>query len=385
MPLFDLTLIPFIWTETQDSSIVDLIAAMAADPQNHDLLEDTRTLLPVGGLEATASRTRAQHEQTTPSHSSTRPRQFGPMEGGAGHYMGMMSSPVTGAAGVAPVPDWSSLAAPSGSIIAHELGHNMNLRHAPCGGAFNHDPSFPYPDGSIGSWGYDFRDGGRTGPAFHGGSDVLLPTAMDQRLQLHERASLSPVRRRGTGNCGRGGRSDQVAPSLGRRRRGRRTLPGARVRGRRPGRPSRFCGRIPSSRTHRRLAANSSRSASPRPRRRTATGLPHSSSYSRCSPGGRAGSPASRSPDPAVPVTLDGKSDRPMAILRNPRNGQVRGILRDVPHPAPAAWDAVRASDRARIGHARSPYLAGTVRDAPARGWTWRRRHRARVTGRESA
>ena len=32
---------------------------------------------------------------------------------------------------------------------------------------------------------------------------------------------------------------------------------------------------------------------------------------------------------PGGAVTLDGDSDSPMAILRNPRTGQVRGILRD--------------------------------------------------------
>ena len=34
---------------------------------------------------------------------------------------------------------------------------------------------------------------------------------------------------------------------------------------------------------------------------------------------------------PGGSITMDGESDRPMAILHNPRNGQVRGILRDLP------------------------------------------------------
>lgn len=50
----------------------------------------------------------------------------------------------------------SSFSQPSLGIIAHELGHNLNLRHAPCGGAAGPDPEYPYPDGSIGTWGYDF-------------------------------------------------------------------------------------------------------------------------------------------------------------------------------------------------------------------------------------
>ena len=41
---------------------------------------------------------------------------------------------------------------------------------------------------------------------------------------------------------------------------------------------------------------------------------------------------------PGGSFTLDGESDLPMAILRNPRTGQVRGILRNLPQAdAPAA------------------------------------------------
>ena len=44
--------------------------------------------------------------------------------------------------------------------FAHEVGHNMNLLHAPCGGARGStDPGFPYSDARIGVWGYDFATG----------------------------------------------------------------------------------------------------------------------------------------------------------------------------------------------------------------------------------
>jgi len=48
-----------------------------------------------------------------------------------------------------------SVGLPSAGIYAHELGHNQNLSHAPCGGAGGPDPDFPEDDGSIGIWGYD--------------------------------------------------------------------------------------------------------------------------------------------------------------------------------------------------------------------------------------
>ena len=160
MPLFDLTLIPFVWSQTQDSSIVDLIGAMAADPENHEMLEETRTLLPVGDLAVT------EHEPVLSSSNNAfdlraNVQAIRTMEGKTGHYMGMMPSPVMGAAGVAFIGTRVSFSIPSATTIAHELGHNMSLYHAPCGGAGGPDSSYPYPDGSIGTWGYDFRDGGR--------------------------------------------------------------------------------------------------------------------------------------------------------------------------------------------------------------------------------
>jgi hypothetical protein len=42
-------------------------------------------------------------------------------------------------------------------ILAHELGHCLNRRHAPCGGAKGADPEYPYPLGIIGSPGLDVQ------------------------------------------------------------------------------------------------------------------------------------------------------------------------------------------------------------------------------------
>jgi len=42
---------------------------------------------------------------------------------------------------------------------AHEVGHQHGRTHAPCGNAANIDMNYPYPDGSIGEWGYDIVSG----------------------------------------------------------------------------------------------------------------------------------------------------------------------------------------------------------------------------------
>ncbi len=64
---------------------------------------------------------------------------------------------------------WVGDAAAAGSLnlktIAHELGHNFGQYHAPCGGPSGVDANYPYPDGSIGSWGIDPRTNTLVDPA----------------------------------------------------------------------------------------------------------------------------------------------------------------------------------------------------------------------------
>ena len=158
MPPMDLTLIPFLWTEDPNSTIIGTVRAMAADPENHALLWDTRTLLPVNELRVTA------HEPVLSSTDNPwrlfhQTEAIRALEGGEGHYMGMLAGEGIDPEGLGHTPGAVSFSAPNASVIAHELGHNMSLRHARCGGPSSFDPSFPQIDGSIGAWGYDFRGG----------------------------------------------------------------------------------------------------------------------------------------------------------------------------------------------------------------------------------
>ena len=173
MPVLDLTLIPFLWMTDPDSAILELTAGMAADPDGHELLAATRTLLPVGDLDVTA------HDPVLTSSNDMydvfrETNAMRALEAGSGHWVGMMSGQVTGAYGLAYTPGRVITAVPRSSTIAHELGHNMYLSHAPCGGSGSADPAFPYRDGRSGVWGYDHTlllpildpgfDGGRLVP-----------------------------------------------------------------------------------------------------------------------------------------------------------------------------------------------------------------------------
>ena len=336
IPPLDLTVIPFVWTETHDSSIVDLVEAMAGDPENHKMLGDARTLLPIGALAVTA------HEPVLSSTNSafTLVSQTGAirvMEGGTGHYMGMMSPPVTGASG------WASgtrvnFSVPDPLIIAHELGHNMSLAHAPCGRAGGPDPSYPYSDGSIGAWGYDFHGGRLVHPStldlmsycgpLQWISDYHFTNAL--RFRLHNEGSAAAAVSASTpslllwGGVG----ADSVpylepsfvidAPTA---------LPDSagehRITGRTAGGGQLFSLSFTMPETVDGDGSSSFAFALP-----VRAGWEGSlATITLSGPGGN--------------VTLDGDSDIPMAILRNPRTGQVRGILREPSLVAEVAADAV--------------------------------------------
>ncbi len=164
MPVFRLTLIPFLLEVAPDSSVLAITRAMADDPVNHVLLGKTRTLLPVGDMEVVL------HDPVVIS-SSVSERVLAEtelirvMEAGTGHYLGTMTGRVADHHGRAYQDGRSTFSvvdrgARSEFVIAHELGHNMGLRHPPGCRAGSPDNAFPHSGGSIGAWGYDFRFGG---------------------------------------------------------------------------------------------------------------------------------------------------------------------------------------------------------------------------------
>ena len=151
-----LALVPFLYEFDPDSSILETTAGMAEDPDGHPMLAETRAFLPVGGWDI---------ELHDPVVSSTddgftilrETEAIRIMEGRPGYWLSMLAPVRTfGLFGVAyDIPSWTSFSIPVPATVAHELGHNMGLWHAPCGGAGGPDPLYPHDWGTIGSWGYD--------------------------------------------------------------------------------------------------------------------------------------------------------------------------------------------------------------------------------------
>ena len=152
VPPFELTLVPFLWIENPDRSILTEVEVLTSES---DLFRPTRDVLPIRDFALNL------HE---PEWVSVEPVQenidelyrytqmIRTMEGSTGHYLGILNlggglGETPGTASVASLVDW---------VIAHELGHNLSLIHAPCGTPG--DTEYPYPSASIGAWGYDLFD-----------------------------------------------------------------------------------------------------------------------------------------------------------------------------------------------------------------------------------
>ncbi len=357
VPRLDLTLVPFVWSENPDSSIVDLVSAMAADPANHEMLHDTRTLLPVADLDVRAHEPVAFPTQITGEmlHATEVIRV---MEGGRGHYMAMM---VGNLGGVAFRPGWSSFSLPHGPTLAHELGHNMNLWHAPCGGAPNPDPAYPHEEGAIGAWGYDFR--GR----------LIEPSVKDLMTYCGDSKWISDFY---FGNAMGYRLSDQGRPAMADRVTEARSLLlwGGVGAGGGPFLEPAFVvdapASLPDAAGEYRLSGQATDGAEvfslsfAMPAVLDGDGgsafvfaLPVQSSW--------AGALASITlAGPGGSVVLDGDSARPVAIMRDPRSGQVRGFLRDA-----RAEDAMQVAAMAAPGAGAAPEVLFSRGIPDAEGW----------------
>ena len=163
-PPMQLTLVPVITSAEPDTSVLRWVRGISADSPQLELLKHA---FPFAEFNVSARE---------PYYTSLNLTSIGGQsglfieleavraaDGGTGYYYGV-SSNFGSVAGRGQLPGWVSIGVNSRTTLAHEIGHNLSLMHAPCGGPAGVDPDFPYPDGSIGVWGYDFRTGSMMPP-----------------------------------------------------------------------------------------------------------------------------------------------------------------------------------------------------------------------------
>jgi len=153
-PLY-LTLVPLLWEEAPDRSILDETEGLSADD---DLFWPIRDLLPVRDLRLRVRKPVWTSMEPVVANSDELLAEIAAIQvldggRGRGHYMGILRH----SGGKALIPGTASVSALDGTTMAHELGHNMMLKHSPCGKVDAADLRYPYGDGTIGAWGYNFR------------------------------------------------------------------------------------------------------------------------------------------------------------------------------------------------------------------------------------
>ena len=210
VPPMLLTLIPFVLADN-DRAAATFVGN--ADPEDEFFFQ-THNYLPVAELQIT------RHEAVTVDADNifdilADVRTMRVMEEGIGHWHGLIPGSLNGVNGVAGLPfgpdsllfrGKTAVSRIDPETFAHELGHNLSLRHAVCrGDEGGPDPTYPYEDGQSGVWGYDPRDGSLVppdrsdfmtycDPAWV--SDYYFANALRFRLQddLEVQAARVPVR-----------------------------------------------------------------------------------------------------------------------------------------------------------------------------------------------
>ncbi len=159
LPVLEQTIVPVLVASAPDERIFNWTRGMTADSRHMQL---ARTLLPIGDMRVTVHDTYTTSADLTTGNGwniflreITAMRE---MEGSRGYYYGAVVLPSGSAwGGLGWIGSPISVGRPTEGTFAHELGHNMRLLHAPCGGAGGPDAEYPYDGGEIGIWGYNFN------------------------------------------------------------------------------------------------------------------------------------------------------------------------------------------------------------------------------------
>ena len=159
LPQMRLTIVPVVAESGAGGDVLDWVRS-ADDPA----IEFMRAVLPVGDLDLTVREpfTIAQLPVAGDVNDWRDLLQdidlLRTAERGSGYWYAVVQREGdAGVAGIAYIGRRASVGIADAEVFAHEVGHNMSLQHAPCGGPALLDPDYPYSDGSIGVHGYDPR------------------------------------------------------------------------------------------------------------------------------------------------------------------------------------------------------------------------------------
>ncbi len=152
MPPFNLTVVPLYWMDNPDMGLVSTVQSLTEDSEYFIPSKDR---LPVNEFNVNIrSPVAVSYDPVSSVKTLEKVGMIRTMDGSKDYYMGI----VTRGGGLGWRPGTATVSELNAAYMAHELGHNLNMQHAPCGGPSFLEEDFPYMDGSIGVWGYDHRN-----------------------------------------------------------------------------------------------------------------------------------------------------------------------------------------------------------------------------------
>ncbi len=191
--LFRQVFVPTLEIGSPDHSVFEWLDGIGPDSEQ---MRYTRNLLPVSEIEVEVHDTLWTSADLGTEEGwmqwINEIRALSIQEGRRGYYYGAVGSTSSEIYGYGHFNAPWSVGLSNSRVYTHEVGHNMDLAHADCGGAGGPDPDYPYGEGSIGIWGYDFERAALVDPREHKDfmsycdpawvSDYHFARALDHRL-----------------------------------------------------------------------------------------------------------------------------------------------------------------------------------------------------------
>ena len=161
VPRFGITLVPIKLNGE---------AAVVTPQSAATLLAKTQKVFPIAGSDVTVRSAYAFNGNTQGDWSTLlyEIAQLRVSDGSSDLYVALLPGPISGGiGGIGFIGAPAAVSIQSEGVVAHEIGHTLSLPHAPCGSPAGPDPDYPYPTGSIGTWGYDIVTGSAFNPSSH--------------------------------------------------------------------------------------------------------------------------------------------------------------------------------------------------------------------------